>query len=372
MSALLLLVNLDRLDSGAMPNDSNLPRAIPELDGLRGMAALVVVISHSANAGFLPAVLGHGLGQAGVALFFALSGFLMAHACFGETPDRAGLIRFAVNRASRVLPVYFFVVLVSTLAYVLAGRGFYAMDTPVVILRDWLLVRGSGVLWSVPVEIHFYLLFAGLWLARAHGHLAVAGGTALVLGLSLIALGQGGQDAPASLGHWLHFFLIGLAIHQLCERRNPRRDNCRGPGKALAWLACAGLALLPPQMRVALGWPDFPNNLDPMTLLFVPLVLWCCVAGAGPLGWLACPLPRWLGRVSFSLYLVHEPVIEWVQGMGRVPAFAQFVGVLATSGAAAWTMYSLVELPAQAALRKRFRASVSDQASARLSPPTPA
>jgi peptidoglycan/LPS O-acetylase OafA/YrhL len=47
------------------------------LTRLRGVAALLVVISHSANAGLLPALVGNGLDQVGVALFFVLSGHLM-------------------------------------------------------------------------------------------------------------------------------------------------------------------------------------------------------------------------------------------------------------------------------------------------------
>ena len=52
-------------------------KEIGALTGLRGVAALIVFVSHGANEGVLPAMLGNGFGQIGVMIFFVLSGFLM-------------------------------------------------------------------------------------------------------------------------------------------------------------------------------------------------------------------------------------------------------------------------------------------------------
>jgi len=52
---------------------------IHTLTGLRGLAALIVFVSHSANVGLLPHFFGTGFGQVGVMIFFLLSGFLMSH-----------------------------------------------------------------------------------------------------------------------------------------------------------------------------------------------------------------------------------------------------------------------------------------------------
>lgn len=343
-----------------MATASPLPRTIPELDGLRGLAALVVVVSHSANAGFLPALLGFGFGQAGVAMFFALSGFLMAHLCFGKRPDRAAFAEFAVHRASRVLPLFFLIVLLATIAFVLTGHGPYLMNDAPTVLRNWLLVRGSGVLWSVPVEIHFYLVFAGLWWLRTRAPALYGGACAMALGLGLpfLVAADGGQG-PASLAQWLHLFMAGMLMSDLCrlDFARPDREARRPAGAAAAWLTCGALVLLPPQVRVALGWPDFPNNLDPLSLVMVPLVLWLAIARLGPFRWLATPLPRWLGRISFSLYLVHEPVIELVQACGLAALLGgtgQFLLVLVASCAIASATFALVELPAQGFLRRRY------------------
>lgn len=54
-------------------------RYLPVLDSLRGLAAVVVVVSHSANRGYLPELFGRGFGGTGVTMFYALSGFLMAY-----------------------------------------------------------------------------------------------------------------------------------------------------------------------------------------------------------------------------------------------------------------------------------------------------
>ena len=80
---------------------------IAQLDGLRGLAALIVVVSHYSNETLLwGGVLGKGGGQTGVMLFFLLSGFLMAHLHLGEAFTARNVGRYALRRIARVYPLF--------------------------------------------------------------------------------------------------------------------------------------------------------------------------------------------------------------------------------------------------------------------------
>ncbi len=86
---------------------------IHSLTGLRGLAALLVFISHSANRGFLPEYLGQGFGQTGVMLFFVLSGFLMCHLYASRDFTFQNVRAYILARIGRVFPLYIVLLLVS-------------------------------------------------------------------------------------------------------------------------------------------------------------------------------------------------------------------------------------------------------------------
>ena len=122
------------------------------LDGLRGLAVLLVIASHTSAFGM------HGHGSLGVLLFFFLSGFVLTLPysddmkqirCFQQH------IRYFLNRALRIVPIY--VVAVITIDLMFGGDGF-------TIKWKWVFdnisfVKGWNHLWSVAEEVRFYVLF---------------------------------------------------------------------------------------------------------------------------------------------------------------------------------------------------------------------
>ena len=88
---------------------------INSLTGLRGVAAFIVFISHCSNQGMLPDVLGDGLGQIGVMLFFILSGFLMAHLYLDKEASVNNIKNYLVARVGRIFPLYFLLILFCTI-----------------------------------------------------------------------------------------------------------------------------------------------------------------------------------------------------------------------------------------------------------------
>ena len=113
---------------------------IQSLAGLRGMAAMIVVVSHSANLGFLPSVLGSGFGQVGVMLFFVLSGFLITYLYAEKEFNRQNVLQYCLARIGRVFPLYYFLLIASIiLTAALAGDTFYPylFDFKSAILSLW-------------------------------------------------------------------------------------------------------------------------------------------------------------------------------------------------------------------------------------------
>ena len=158
------------------------PRYFAELDGLRAVASIAVVATHTA---FAAGVYTHGTWGAatqrlevGVAIFFVLSGFLLGlphleRAQNGRPVESTR--RYAVKRLARILPVYWVVVVVALVA-VPANRGsglgvWIGNLTLVEHFRAPFLPTGLSQMWSLSVEAAFYLVLpllgAGLaWIAR--------------------------------------------------------------------------------------------------------------------------------------------------------------------------------------------------------------
>lgn len=133
-----------------------------ELDGLRGFAALSVVLSHLPNRA--AELARSDFGACGVLIFFVLSGFLMGHLYLKRqlTPDSAR--KFVVSRVARIVPLYYAVVILAFLASPWLGEAFtYQMDW--MQFARLLSFTGSlSVFWSVGPEFQFYFFFLCVWL----------------------------------------------------------------------------------------------------------------------------------------------------------------------------------------------------------------
>lgn len=328
---------------------------LPHLDGLRGLAALVVVISHAANADLLPRVLGQGFGQMGVTLFYALSAFLLGHLYFTRAATRPALRAYAASRIARVIPLYFAVLAICGIVWLVFGRTFYTIDTIEEFAFNVALIQGSSVLWSIPVELQFYLVFALMWFLSSQRDYKfwqlIVGAfffQAMVAVPLYVFAPQAGQ---LNLAFWAHLFLAGLVLSQMQHPVLTRK---------LVWLQALGLVSLVvfglPEMRRQLGLPVLPNFADPLTAGVPLLLLVLALRRAAPLEFLAHPFLRWLGGISFGLYLLHMPVLEVLteQDFATDAPLLAFLMLLGVSVSLAWLAQISIERPAQSWLRPRL------------------
>ena len=253
-----------------------LPRHdLPLLDGLRALAALMVLVTHvgfqtgTTATGALGAVVARL--DLGVALFFALSGFLLvrpwlAAAAAGSAPP--SVRGYLQRRAVRILPAYW-VVLVVALCTTAAGAGLRAAAVNAALLQVYppTLLAGLTQTWSLSTEVAFYLVLPLLAAPMARAAVTAAGRRRVVAWLAtacglawLWTALAAAHVLPAWSGTWLpghlDWFAVGLGL-ALAETRLRDRPHGRAaqvaaelaahPGTllvfaaALFWVACTPL-----------------------------------------------------------------------------------------------------------------------------------
>ncbi len=345
-----------------------------DVQGLRAVAVLLVVADH---------VLGvpHG-GYVGVDVFFVVSGFLITgllvreHAATGRVDLRA----FFARRVRRLLPAALLVLAATNLAAWLVFPGERAGQ----VLRDsvWGLglanVRFAALgtdyadsarpaspvqhLWSLAVEEQFYLVWPVVLLAllAALGRrtaLAVAGLVALSFAWSVLLTAQ--APAAAYFSTPARAWELGAgALLALVVRRSVVRP----------WLSRTGLVLIAASALAFDERTGFPGSAAALPVLGTVLVL----LGGAPLRGLVHPLSAYVGRLSYSLYLWHWPVLVLATAL-LAPGPERTAAVLGLSAVLSVLSLHLVEEPVRrsawlrrGAPRRRPRAAVALAAASSL------
>jgi peptidoglycan/LPS O-acetylase OafA/YrhL len=333
------------------------------LHGLRGLAVSIVLLSHLGNMNIL-VFFGFsfsGIGKYGVYLFFVLSAYLLSQPFFSAKTvlDGPFLRTYAIRRFLRVYPLYALTLLGSWLLPQLGlGKMTIALATPEII-PHLLLQQGKSVYWTLPVEFTFYLLLPAI-------ALLCQGADRLKTGLGLLILCAGFMAAPLlwpaadypsnaiALWPYLQLFLTGMIIAWMQTRMS--RRFARYAGARLSYLlGLAALALL------LLATPSVASLLTESVLDKGFLhqeyggfaLLWACVLIAllgghkSLLAFFSSGPLVWLGKISFSLYLLHLPVFLFCrQTFGHLPNYALSILALTLAVLLASTSYRLVERPA--------------------------
>ena len=300
------------------------------LDGLRGLAVLVVVASHLSNAGMhlLPGLSLSGIGKSGVYLFFVLSAFLLTRSLLLMPLPQWSRPRlwadYVLRRVLRIWPLYLVVLLGSWALTVQGVDGWhYRIDTSA-LLAHLSLREGQSVLWSIPVEFTFYLwlpliALALAWSRRRGGSRAMAAAMAVAALATAHLLWPPASSAvnDVRLGPYLPLFLCGAWAASLDVRLGDRlapRASTRSWAVA-GVLVLAALALTVPSVwSLVTATPADIARTHRWFLFFG--VAWSTLLLAvlhGP-RWLQAPFAwmplRWVGVVSFSVYLWHMVVLD--------------------------------------------------------------
>jgi peptidoglycan/LPS O-acetylase OafA/YrhL len=331
------------------------PVELRRLNALRGLAAMIVVVSHFANAMAFHPALGHGAGQMGVMLFFLLSGFLMAYLYLGQVASTATLRRFAVARVARVVPLYYLVVLAS---FALTQWSYpdvlYRIADVPALLMALLFVRGDSVLWTIPPELQFYALFALAWLCKARlGAVLVFALIALVaVDFGLLAIVDIAA-APPMLKAFPYFAAGSVMGYAYWRWQIPARRRSH-----FYVLALVLIPLLYPDIFASLTghqhamWADVRVWFGMAAVFFAMVFL---VPDGNRV--LENVVGDGLGKISYSIYLLHLPVLALLQRAGIPSGWLGLVLFLAATCVAASASFALIEAPLRKGLRRRFAAA---------------
>ncbi|WP_049735258.1 acyltransferase family protein [Rhizobium ecuadorense] len=321
----------------------NRPDYIPSLDGLRGIAALLVVQAHVGL--IFPGTSAHAMtmGSEAVGLFFALSGFLMAH-LYGLRPvTRESVLDFLVSRFARIYPVYLTAVLLVAMLSGIANLDFVQPITGTTdFLRHVFLLGSSGVFWSIPPEIQFYLLFPILWLCLARPQRY----SGVIVSFAVIVVVDGLLELPGPgilLVSKLPYFLFGALagrMHSYWDKWTP---------SALTGILTLFLLVVFFTYRILA--PGSSPEFWSLQSAAAAAVIVALVARQPPIAVnvLAAAPVRFLGTISFSLYLFHVPIMflvhrtfETVMPEPALIAVALFVAV-----GGAWFLHETIEVPSR-------------------------
>jgi len=300
--------------------------AIASLDGIRALAVSLVFFAHGGLEDVVP-------GGLGVTIFFVLSGFLITTLMRREyrSGGTLNLRAFYLRRVLRLMPPLLVVVAAAALLAALgliggafSGRGllavlFYFGNYHVIAADFHGVPEGIGVVWSLAVEEHYYLLFPPLAivLLRLGRPRAAA---AILVALCLAILGW--RTWLALHGATEHYLTMAtdtradaiLAGCALAFWRNPALE-APPPGSAARDGALAAACLL--LLLGTLAWRDelfrVTARYTLQSLAIAPLI-WLAVARAprAPWRWLGARPLVYVGTVSYTIYLSHQVILYGV------------------------------------------------------------
>lgn len=330
-----------------------------DLDGLRAVAVLAVVLFHAKIAPFTG-------GYVGVDVFFVISGYLIA----GQLADRAArgelaLGDFALRRARRLAPASLFVVAATLILFapfltpdLYRGLSISALAQTFFVanLNFWALSDYFGPAaeeqpllhtWSLSLEVQMYALYAIVAVSCMRLRLSRM---SMIAALALITVASFAASAVVTpVDRATAFYLPPTRFGEFTLGALIALVGPLSLGAAVtSALSAIGLAALAVAFLVLDETTRFPGYAVLWPTIAAAAVVWAGSVGrvGQALGWAPA---AFVGRISYALYLWHWPVFLFADAMGAFSSLGDKAIVIAVSGILAALTYYFVEEP----LRRR-------------------
>ena len=350
---------------------------IGAIDGLRGVAILMVIYQHllatpisnwlTRYGGFsYPYIVANG--WMGVGLFFVLSGFVLALPYFTNArrlETKNDFRAYYQHRAMRLLPLFVFMAIISYL--VGAARGYDHLRSLALVLSTGSMFTASeffpkinGPFWSLMIEIWFSVLFPFLVLALQRYHWAKVVIPTLLIAISWRIAGAYFPFVDTHINPVKDFilarlddFLVGMLI-AYCYARQTLPVHRSGLMFVAGWLSIAVTAFLwdlRMQNLIPVVCVAFLNNLSQIGF---GLILISVLQPGWPRAWLSVWALRVLGAMCFSVYCWHSLLITpvlWSNPYDLELQLQFWVSLILFSA----LTYRFIEFPQERSLAKLFR-----------------
>ncbi len=290
-------------------------RRFESLDGLRAVSVLAVIWQHTASSAFPATSLAY-VGNYGVILFFAISGFLITTLLLRERErhGRIDLRAFYVRRALRIFPI-FYVTLAVYVALVwlverdsVAGREFFHnLPAFATYTSNWLVEQKERTIfyfaWSLATEEQYYLVWPPLLVALGTRQRATVAMAAFATAVLVFHTWLGTLDQPKVLSAWYQRLPLAISAGSLLALLLHAPAGLRALAPWLGHrLASAVLAAV---LALVALWPGVPETAAHVVSAL--LVASVCMQPRHVLrrllGWR--PL-AYLGTISYGMYLLHN------------------------------------------------------------------
>ncbi|MEO8464690.1 MAG: acyltransferase [Gammaproteobacteria bacterium] len=321
-------------------------KRLVELDALRGLAALSVVLFHfttqferlNGHRGSLPFYVPWG--SYGVHLFFGISGFVI----FMTLRRIERPLDFLVSRFSRLFPAYWAAILLTSVIVVLGGE--LTLQQPLlVILANFTMLQElvhipsvDGVYWTLQVELAFYAIMFSAFLLRILDRIEFLLGWVFLKWLWWLFPNFSYTLGAILVQQYCALFVIGICCYRIFSKETQARKD----------LCVIVFALL------TVAVVDGPKEVLVASAVAAVLLLF----SVGRLGLLRWPPLVWIGFISYTLYLLHQnigwTVIRNLELLG-VSASIAVSSALIVSLVLASCVTLLVERPAMRIIRNSYR-----------------
>jgi peptidoglycan/LPS O-acetylase OafA/YrhL len=337
--------------SATLPAPTHEDEFFASLHGLRGVAVLYVLVSHLGNAKLFLLPFDHSaIGKVGVWIFFSLSAYLLTDRLMSKLRRDGGraLTAYAIHRIARIYPLFVVVV---------AIHWAIGHLSPMQSIRHLALIEARGELWAISTEFQYYLAIPIVaWIAVASRKAAIAALIASLAFATIYAFRH--QGDVFSNGFFVLPKLAPFLMASLLAVWRPTIANANAIGIASFALLVAATAAY---QRLTLG------ALDGASAPWISLALSIAACGLihaatapGMVATLLSVRPLvWVGKISFSLYLLHMFAIDAFLALkldSTLSAWLAAIVAIAVSGLS----YRLIEYPGirfGVALGKRLEAA---------------
>lgn len=305
-------------------NLHSLKPPIPNLDGIRALACIFVVISHMPTPfNFVT------LGETGVGIFFTLSGFLMSYLYGTIDWNKKSVIQYGVARFSRIAPIYWLVITACILISTQSPNQDFPLEITGIknIVRHYLFSGNVLIFWSIPLEVQYYIFFLFIWWGISNQNKKTYA-LPLIIAVCTAFLVTHAKWRGLELPNKIHFFISGTFAGVLAQGDwNGSKNRI-----ALFFLQISSLLLLILPIWFYPTKPDFYNATE-LGISFATAIYFLSIPSFWTTTIFSSKIMRIIGRASFSIYLMH--IIVFYFG-------APILGISHSQYSTAWIFLALL------------------------------